>query len=49
MRNIQNKFLGRWAEAAGKAFFKATCDLGLEGIVAKEKSSPYVPGQRGPA
>ena len=30
----------------GEAFFQATCDLGLEGVVAKEKSSPYLPGRR---
>jgi DNA ligase D-like protein (predicted ligase) len=36
-------------EADGKALFQATCDLGLEGIVAKEKSSLYVPGRRSPA
>lgn len=30
----------------GKAFFYATCELGLEGIVAKEKKSLYSPGKR---
>ena len=35
-------------EAAGKAFFQATCDLGLEGIMAKAKSGLYHPGQRSP-
>ncbi|MCE2404022.1 MAG: non-homologous end-joining DNA ligase [Dehalococcoidia bacterium] len=30
----------------GAAFFQATCQHGLEGIVAKEKSSPYLPGRR---
>ena len=35
-----------FVETDGTAFFQATCDLGLEGIMAKEKSSMYVPGQR---
>lgn len=35
-------------ENDGTAFFKATCDLGLEGIVAKAKSSIYMPGRRSP-
>jgi bifunctional non-homologous end joining protein LigD len=33
-------------EADGKAFFQATCEHGLEGIMAKEKGSPYIPGRR---
>lgn len=33
-------------DADGEAFFKATCDLGLEGIMAKEKAGLYVPGER---
>lgn len=33
-------------ENDGEAFFQATCALGLEGIVAKKKSSLYVPGKR---
>ena len=33
-------------ENDGEAFFHATCELGLEGIVAKEKSSLYFPGRR---
>ena len=37
-----------FVEADGMAFFQATCDLGLEGIMAKEKSSIYIPGQRSP-
>ena len=36
-------------EAEGTAFFKATCDLGLKGIMAKEKSSTYLPGIRSPS
>ncbi len=35
-------------EGEGTAFYQATCDLGLEGIMAKEKSSLYMPGQRSP-
>ena len=33
-------------ETDGTAFFQATCDHGLEGIMAKGKSSPYNPGKR---
>jgi len=36
-------------EDEGTAFFQATCDLGLEGIMAKDKSSLYLPGKRSPA
>ena len=36
-------------ENDGKAFFDATCEHGLEGIMAKEKSSPYFPGKRSPS
>lgn len=35
-------------ENDGQAFFQATCDLGLEGIIAKQKSSMYLPGRRSP-
>ena len=35
-----------YIEREGEAFFHATCQLGLEGIVAKEKSSLYAPGKR---
>ena len=35
-----------YIEREGKAFFHATCQLGLEGIVAKEKYSLYSPGKR---
>ncbi len=33
-------------EANGAAFFQATCEHGLEGIIAKDKSSLYFPGRR---
>jgi len=33
-------------EGEGTAFFDAVCDLGLEGMIAKERSAPYLPGQR---
>ena len=33
-------------EGDGLAFFQATCEHGLEGVVAKEKSSIYLPGKR---
>ena len=35
-----------FVETEGEAFFQATCELGLEGIMAKEKSSAYLPGKR---
>ncbi|HEY2584462.1 MAG TPA: hypothetical protein VGI81_01710 [Tepidisphaeraceae bacterium] len=30
----------------GRAFFEAACEQGLEGIIAKRRSSPYTPGLR---
>ncbi len=36
-------------EADGVAFHKAASELGLEGIVAKLRRSPYEPGRRSPA
>ena len=33
-------------ETEGNAFFQATCDLGLEGVVAKAKGGLYYPGRR---
>ncbi len=33
-------------ENDGEAFFRATCEMGLEGVMAKDKSSTYLPGQR---
>ncbi len=38
-----------FVDGEGEPFFQATCDLGLEGIMAKDKSSPYLPGKRSPA
>jgi DNA ligase D-like protein (predicted ligase) len=35
-------------ENDGVAFFHATCEHGLEGIVAKAKTSTYTPGKRSP-
>lgn len=35
-----------FVEGDGLAFFQATCEHGLEGVVAKEKSSLYLPGKR---
>ena len=32
-----------FVETEGTAFFQATCELGLAGIMAKEKSSIYLP------
>ena len=36
-------------ESDGKDFFQATCDLGLEGMMAKEKAGRYLPGRRSPS
>ena len=33
-------------EARGIEFFRAACERGLEGIMAKRKGSPYLPGRR---
>ena len=33
-------------EGDGEAFFQAACEHGLEGVVAKDKSSLYFPGRR---
>ena len=38
-----------FVEGNGAGFFQATCELGLEGIVAKDRSSLYVAGKRSPA
>ncbi|TAK33841.1 MAG: DNA ligase [Chloroflexota bacterium] len=38
--------LGTWIDERGSAFFKKINHLGLHGVVAKEKSSQYLPGQR---
>jgi len=35
-------------DSEGKAFFQATCDMGLEGIMAKDKSGVYLAGKRSP-
>lgn len=35
-----------YIENDGNSFFHATCELGLEGVLAKEKSSLYLPGRR---
>lgn len=32
----------------GTALYRAVCDRGLEGIVAKRSASPYLPGRRSP-
>jgi ATP-dependent DNA ligase len=38
-----------FVDGEGVAFFEAAAEHGLEGIVAKEKASPYRPGERSPA
>ena len=38
--------ISRYVEENGKALFEFTSDQGLEGIVAKKKSSLYYPGKR---
>ncbi len=37
-----------YIEGDGKAFFDATCEHGLEGIMAKDKAGQYLPGERSP-
>jgi len=37
-----------FVEGQGRAFFQATCDHGLEGVMAKERNSAYQPGSRSP-
>jgi DNA ligase D-like protein (predicted ligase) len=38
-----------FVDGDGVAFFEAAAEHGLEGIIAKEKASPYRPGERSPA
>jgi bifunctional non-homologous end joining protein LigD len=38
-----------FVDGEGVAFFEAAAEHGLEGIIAKEKRSPYRPGERSPA
>ena len=40
--------VSEFIEGDGKVFFDATCEHGLEGIMAKDKASPYLPGERSP-
>lgn len=35
-----------WPGQDGRALFEAASELGLEGIVAKERASPYLPGRK---
>ncbi|MBE3589698.1 MAG: DNA ligase [Firmicutes bacterium] len=35
-----------WPGERGRALFEAAAGLGLEGVVAKERASPYLPGRR---
>jgi len=37
-----------YLEEKGEAYFQAAVGLGLEGVMAKRKSSPYLPGIRSP-
>src|SRR5262245_43317718 len=41
--------LSEHVEADGLAFFEAARTRGLEGIMAKDRRSPYLPGKRSPA
>ncbi|MGB9867076.1 MAG: non-homologous end-joining DNA ligase [Bacillota bacterium] len=38
--------VNKYVEAQGRMLFDAACQLGFEGIVAKHKVSPYLPGKR---
>ena len=40
--------VSEFIEGDGKVFFDATCEHRLEGIMAKDKASPYRPGERSP-
>jgi DNA ligase D-like protein (predicted ligase) len=39
--------IASFIETKGLAYFKAICELGLEGVVAKKSNSAYIPGKRG--
>ena len=47
-KEIPNVKRVNFVETTGTALFQATCDLALEGIMAKDKTSIYIPDQRGP-
>jgi len=49
LREIGRVHFASHIENDGEAFHKAAGDLGLEGIVAKLRRSPYEPGKRTPA
>jgi bifunctional non-homologous end joining protein LigD len=42
----QRLVMSQGVTGEGIAYFKQICDLGLEGLVAKRLSSPYLPGKR---
>lgn len=44
----ENLVLANFIETAGTSFFTACVEQGLEGVVAKAKDSPYLPGKRSP-
>jgi bifunctional non-homologous end joining protein LigD len=48
IRESEQLLLSRYIEEKGKAFFELVRKEGLEGIVAKEKTSRYYPGKRSP-
>ena len=48
VRPSENVQACEFIDTEGRAFFQATCDLGLEGIMAKDKSGVYLAGKRSP-
>ena len=48
VRPSENVQACEFIDTEGRAFFQATCDLGLEGIMAKNKSGVYLAGKRSP-
>ena len=38
--------ISSYIEKNGRDYFKSISDLGLEGVIAKKKDSPYLPGKR---
>lgn len=46
VREGKHVVLSIFADAEGEAFYEAALKKGMEGIIAKKKSSPYQPGSR---
>jgi len=46
IRQSRHMVIGSWVEGKGTSFFAQITRLGMEGVIAKDKHSPYLPGQR---